>query len=103
MTDNTHSDVVEEAAEIGAFLRFARSHCAAGSPAVKALNTALALLGQSALTSSDAVLEERAAIVAWLRTYPPVIGLDEMAAWNTAAHIERGEHSAAAIRKGDNA
>ena len=36
--------------------------------------------------------EERAAVVAWLRTYPSVIGLDEMAAWNVAAHIERGDH-----------
>lgn len=34
----------------------------------------------------------RERIVAWLRTYPPVIGLDKMSAWNTAAHIERGEH-----------
>lgn len=35
---------------------------------------------------------ERERIVAWLRTYPSVIGLDKMSAWNTAAHIERGEH-----------
>lgn len=36
--------------------------------------------------------KERAAIVEWLRTYPSVIGLDEMAAWNVAAHIERLDH-----------
>lgn len=38
-------------------------------------------------------MTERAAIVAWLRAYPKVIGLDEMTAWNVAAHIERGDHT----------
>ncbi len=37
--------------------------------------------------------------VAWLRTYPPVIGLSEMAAWNTAAFIERDEHKPTAIEQ----
>jgi Lar family restriction alleviation protein len=36
--------------------------------------------------------EAEAEIVAWLLTSPPVIGLSQMAAWNTAAHIEREEY-----------
>jgi len=36
--------------------------------------------------------QEREAIVAWLREYPSIIGLNEMAAWNTAAFIERRAH-----------
>ena len=58
MTDNTQSDVVEKAAEIGALIRFARSRCDADTPAVKALNNALDLLGRAALRSDrDAVVE----------------------------------------------
>ena len=36
--------------------------------------------------------QAEAEIVAWLLTSPPVIGLSQMAAWNTAAHIEREEY-----------
>lgn len=52
-----------------------------------------AIVGIAVKTSRElGEMSERERIVAWLRTYPSVIGLDEMTAWNVAAHLERGDH-----------
>lgn len=75
-------DRTEELARVIAECGFLPDH--------QATDLARAILASPVIAEIEREAEMR--VVEWLLTYPPVIGLSQMAAWNTASHIERGEH-----------